>query len=865
MALELYYTSSPRGLRPGTSGLCTVAMTRTMSAALAARLESLCGYRPPAEGTPIERWPVALSHWIVDVGGVERHVLASVRPVRPDHTMRSNTLAHFAVLHASELDAAGAAWMLAQPETSASSWSGEPRLLDAERAMPRGGPAGASRCVTWQSIAGDAGWAGVLANAAMLDPSKPTTVICPAGTRVLDLVAEALSLVPAAHRWRVTFTTYFTQPIAGLRCTWRFCIDGTSAAAAARQGGGLVIDACSPQPCTRTGAFIDAARSGREPALLSAAEAAQARTRSARAVAPAAPGEVTAGIAEADSGRVPSRAVPQRRPVGIDEDARPETSSGRVALGAAVVVAVALLAVVAVMAVIMRSMASRSSELETRLEQMQQEMSALSGSSSELESLRADVQRLNGELGIANRARTTLETELQRVRTQLPQPDSGAALQPPDSPQPAPEGQDAPPPASAAPSPDDSVTPPSASAVAARMALRSAASASGASDAPGDGRRTEFIGPVAPPPLDGLNERVVTLAWPSATECGATAGWLMPSNALAQCGFVVSDGSVLAFDVSDKERVNIARLDVTPAQATWTWLRESIPKVTDALLSRGLTLPDDWPTILGQVTLHATCADGRTVAAVMNPPRTVTWSLQGRATGRLTVEMSGALAVAPVVEWAGASIAISGNPEDSVLHQDGMGSIAARMSRKSPPNPTVQVALDWRPSDAERDAIECVEALTAAIATERAHAALLSAAQWMAGHADAPAGAAQPSAPERAKVQVLFDQWATDHTKGMATQAERDSFANQPVHKKVTQFCAWLRDSKLDTMRQELTQLKARCDAGVAAWSRSVQGTVVTLRPDRDAPPVAIVTLQAQLAAPGLSAVADSPARGGVR
>ncbi|MBU3729444.1 MAG: hypothetical protein FGM37_09400, partial [Phycisphaerales bacterium] len=266
MALELYYTSSPRGLRPGTSGLCTVAMTRSMSVALASRLESLCGYRPPGDGVPIERWPLALSHWTIDIGGVERHVLAAVRPVRPDHTMRSNTLAHFAVLHPSELDPAGAAWMLAQPETSAVSWSGEPRLLDAERAMPRGGPADARACSTWASVAGDAGWAGVLANAAMLDPTKPATVICPMGAPVLDMVSEAMSLLPAAYRWRITFTTYFTQPIAGVRCTWRFCLDGTSAATAARQSGGLVIDASAPHTCTRTGEFVDAARAGRAPA-----------------------------------------------------------------------------------------------------------------------------------------------------------------------------------------------------------------------------------------------------------------------------------------------------------------------------------------------------------------------------------------------------------------------------------------------------------------------------------------------------------------------------------------------------------------------------------------------------------------------
>lgn len=864
MALELYYTSSPRGLRPGTSGLCTVAMTRTMSAALAARLESLCGYRPPAEGTPIERWPVALSHWIVDVGGVERHVLASVRPVRPDHTMRSNTLAHFAVLHTSELDASGAAWMLAQPETSATSWSGEPRLLDAERAMPRGGPAGASRCATWHSTAGDAGWAGVLANAAMLDVSKPTTVICPAGTRVLDLVAEALSLVPTAHRWRVTFTTYFTQPIAGVRCTWRFCLDGTSAAVAARQGGGLVIDACSPQPCTRTGAFIDAARSGREPTLSSAADTTQSRARTARAVAPAAAGDVADGAVGSDSGRRPQRHVPQRRPVGIDESARPEPSSGRAAFGAAVVVAVALLAIVAVMAVIMRSMGSRSAELEARLEQMQQEMSELSGSSAELETLRADVSRLNGELGSANMDRQELEAKLEQLEKQLAQPDSEAAPQTPDSlAPPAPEGQDAQTPAGGAGSQVEPVTAPSASVISAGALIRSGAAAKGSVDAPGADRRMDAIGPIATPRLDALSDSPVKLVWPSMSQCEATAVSLAPSIALAQIGFVTSDGSVLAFDVPGKESVNVARVSLEGPGAAWTWLRESGPKIRDPLNQKGLRLPEDWPAILGQVTLRATCADGRTMAAVMSPPRRMTWSLQAKGNARLTVDMLAALAVAPVVEWADASIGISANADDSVLHNGGIGSIVARIARPPPPNPMAHVTLDWISSDAERDMIACIDGLAAAISRERALTALWANARWMAGHVDAPAGAVPPSAEALGQARSRFDAWIADHTKGMATQAERDTFANQPLHMKVAQFRTWLLESNLVFMRQELTQLKARCDQVVSDWGRSVDGTEVTIHPDRDAPPVAIVTLQAQVKAPALPAFADSRAQGG--
>lgn len=50
MAYELFYTSAPKGLRPLTSGICTVGMTRGFPGPFIPRLEALSGYRPPFEG-----------------------------------------------------------------------------------------------------------------------------------------------------------------------------------------------------------------------------------------------------------------------------------------------------------------------------------------------------------------------------------------------------------------------------------------------------------------------------------------------------------------------------------------------------------------------------------------------------------------------------------------------------------------------------------------------------------------------------------------------------------------------------------------------------------------------------------------------
>ena len=45
MTQELFYTSAPRGLKPGSRGFCTVMSTAGMAKNLADRLEALSGYR----------------------------------------------------------------------------------------------------------------------------------------------------------------------------------------------------------------------------------------------------------------------------------------------------------------------------------------------------------------------------------------------------------------------------------------------------------------------------------------------------------------------------------------------------------------------------------------------------------------------------------------------------------------------------------------------------------------------------------------------------------------------------------------------------------------------------------------------------
>ena len=80
MSHELFYTSVPRGLKPGTKGFCTVAVTRGLPGLLADRLEALSAYRPlfPAGSPQAAQNPVSWAHWRVSISGQTYCVLSRV-------------------------------------------------------------------------------------------------------------------------------------------------------------------------------------------------------------------------------------------------------------------------------------------------------------------------------------------------------------------------------------------------------------------------------------------------------------------------------------------------------------------------------------------------------------------------------------------------------------------------------------------------------------------------------------------------------------------------------------------------------------------------------------------------------------------
>lgn len=268
MSHELHYTSAPRGLKPGSRGFCTVACTAGLSPTLAERLEALSGYRqvfPPHHARTGDN-PVAWSHLIVRVAGKPYHVVSRVAAAGLDYSDRSNKYAHHVAIDPAERPAGGPGWLLRQPGFLDTAWSGEPRVLPGARPTPRGERA-PERCTAWQQATGDAGWAGVVAQAFLDDPKRPVYLVYEPGTDLLPLIDEALALLPPSRRWEVTFSTYFTSLPPETQCGWRgVLVDSAEARQAQRFPGALILDLSAPLGPAPTGPLTDAARTGILPA-----------------------------------------------------------------------------------------------------------------------------------------------------------------------------------------------------------------------------------------------------------------------------------------------------------------------------------------------------------------------------------------------------------------------------------------------------------------------------------------------------------------------------------------------------------------------------------------------------------------------
>lgn len=264
MSEEIIYTSAPQGLKMGSRGFCTVASTPGMASTLAALLESLSGYRHLASPGDASN-PTVYNHLTARVGGRELHILSRIADAGLDYSGRSNKLVHHVVLGPQESSPTGPTWVQQQLGFHERQWSEEPRILPAGRVPPKGDNP-PRPCTAWQSLMGDAGWAGVLAESATKPGGREVWLIYPPGADVLAVVGESIALLPPALRWQATYSTFFTKLPPGVECRWRFVPDGTDEAVTLRKKYELgAIDLCRPQKVKVESEWTAAARAGRFP------------------------------------------------------------------------------------------------------------------------------------------------------------------------------------------------------------------------------------------------------------------------------------------------------------------------------------------------------------------------------------------------------------------------------------------------------------------------------------------------------------------------------------------------------------------------------------------------------------------------
>lgn len=232
---ELIYTSAPRGLKPGTSGFCTVMMTRGIPSPTLELLERVSNnynvlYLPYDDRARDN--PVGVSLLKARFGNQNLTVLSRTCAAGADHTGRSNILSHHLLI--SDLNPGfGPVDAAVDPETFITGWTGEPELRESRDID--GFRDNVSVCTLWRQTTGSERWAGRLAQSWMGEAPAPLYVVFPAGVNMLGLIKEAIGILPAERQWSATFSTYFCGLPSEMNCQVRCVLKGTPHEAEARR------------------------------------------------------------------------------------------------------------------------------------------------------------------------------------------------------------------------------------------------------------------------------------------------------------------------------------------------------------------------------------------------------------------------------------------------------------------------------------------------------------------------------------------------------------------------------------------------------------------------------------------------------
>lgn len=247
MSFELINTSAEKGLKPGSRGFCTVAMTNGMPAHCVQLCEAFSNYTHVYDlnSGNYEQNPVAWSHYRLKAGGKFFSMVSRVSAHPRDYTGRTNKIAHHLLLEnpvETERFAGGPEGLLHNPFFQPL-WEGSPTYLP-EKPPPREElPAEPFKAVNWLQMGLPAELAAKMANM-WGQGNSPTFVLIydhetdstPAG-----IIQDLLKLLPPARRWEIGFSTYYTSHPLAAENHIRACFAGTEAAQRASRIPGAVI------------------------------------------------------------------------------------------------------------------------------------------------------------------------------------------------------------------------------------------------------------------------------------------------------------------------------------------------------------------------------------------------------------------------------------------------------------------------------------------------------------------------------------------------------------------------------------------------------------------------------------------------
>ncbi len=255
MAQELVYTSSPKGIKAGSCGFCTVAYTEGMAFNHATLLEAYSAYLPVYQvfDDNAHLNPVSFSHYRYSTGANTIDIVSRVCYAGLDYTKRSNKIAHHIILEPAELSQSGPAdfiRLFSDSKSFIESWHKDPEILKQkilnekiQKIKSLASPFRKSD--SWKKVAGNEAWSAVLADAYLRDKNKASFVIFDperhSDSDRLSLIEESLMLLPPEDRWQLTFNTYFSALPQGTKCAWRFCVRNSDALKDARRTPGTVV------------------------------------------------------------------------------------------------------------------------------------------------------------------------------------------------------------------------------------------------------------------------------------------------------------------------------------------------------------------------------------------------------------------------------------------------------------------------------------------------------------------------------------------------------------------------------------------------------------------------------------------------